>query len=152
MLRYGILILLVLLIGACHSKHTEPQEALPDYYPVFPGCEHYQSKQVLNWCFVRKFSDSLEKIIRADTARQTLHRLVQTDTVWFALQVDTTGRIILDSIYPTRTANYDAVFRTGQKWIGQLPAVQPAVKDKRRVNVSFNVPVLFRKTDESAEK
>ncbi len=137
---------LSLVISSCTPPSSGGFVA-PDYYPVFPGCESFRSKDAVNWCFIKKFSDSLNRIARTDTLHFFLHRMIPKDTLWFQIQVDDRGIVKLDSVFPVTKA-YDSVFHIAKKWTDRMPVVKPALLNNRPVKIRFRIPFIF--VDENA--
>ncbi len=125
----AILIALFALFFRCQSKST----SIPYSWPIYPGCEKFQSDSVRKWCFKKHFTRDLEHKLN------TLNfSALPDDTLHIFVRIDSSGVFHADSILPELPGN------NGQRIDSLLQSFHaiPAHEGSRAVEIRFKVPVV----------
>ncbi len=131
-------IFLLFLFAACQKKDNNPEKE----YPVFPGCEKYQSAQMRKWCFESSLTDTLQKIISNSDKLNRFSELDIPDTLYLMISIDSTGHFRLDSLYlvqHSETKNFMA--QSAQSWVENLPAVS---LPSGSIRPKYEIPVILK--------
>jgi hypothetical protein len=134
---------LIITFSACRSRSENHGGAVPDTYPVFPGCETYESGMMIRMCFADSLTGTMKNLIGAAPEKRYFKELVNADTVYFDLYIHRSGKIELDSVHPVAEEKYDSIHNIAARWVDLLPVVKPAKKSGSPVSVSFTIPVVF---------
>ncbi len=125
-----ILFGLGLLLTAC----TGFENKTPVRWPVYPGCEKFQSDSIRKWCFKRRFSRDLEQKLS-----QLPYSGGPKDSVWLFVRIDTSGIFHADSIRPEPDKNFarklDSILNTFR--------ALPAHEASQAVEIRFRIPVVI---------
>lgn len=130
--RFQVFIIaLGLLLGACKSGSGNKYSTLS--WPIYPGCEKFQSDSVRKWCFKKHFTRDLEHKLN------TLNfSALPDDTLHIFVRIDSSGVFHADSILPELPGN------NGQRIDSLLQSFHaiPAHEGSRAVEIRFKVPVV----------
>jgi len=128
------------MIAACGPSTSSGPEK-PLRFPAYRDCGQFRSDTVRKWCFVRRFSDDLKRIIRHDTALR--RNLPPGDTVYARFYVTSEGYIRVDTSY---YADDSLTLRVMRRLAVRQDSFPPLRWDDRPpsdVPLVFEIPLVF---------